>query len=130
MKVSLVTPLNRVLGLGTASGAGEHWWMQRLTAVALLPLGLWLAISLARLPGFDYATVVQWVQRPVTSILLILTVLAVGYHSYLGLQVIVEDYVHAKALKVLAIMGSALAHVALSIAALFAILKIAFGPIG
>jgi succinate dehydrogenase / fumarate reductase membrane anchor subunit len=119
-----------VLGLGTASGAGEHWWMQRLTAVALVALGLWLAVSLALLPGFDYATVVQWVRRPVTSILFILTVLAVGYHSYLGLQVIIEDYVHAKAPKVLAVMGSTLAHAALSIAAVFAILKIAFGPVG
>ncbi|HET7131837.1 MAG TPA: succinate dehydrogenase, hydrophobic membrane anchor protein [Gammaproteobacteria bacterium] len=127
--MSLVTPLNRVLGLGTAGGAGEHWWRQRLTAVALVPLGLWLAIGLALLPSFDYATVMQWAQRPVTSILLILTVLAVGYHSYLGLQVVIEDYVHAKGLKVLALMGSAFGHAALAIAALFAILKIAFGPV-
>ena len=127
--MSLVTPLNRVLGLGTAAGAGEHWWTQRLTAVALLPLGLWLAISLALLPYFSYATVMQWVQRPIASILLILTVLTVGYHSYLGVQVVIEDYVHAKALKVLALMGSAFGHAALAIAALFAILKIAFGPV-
>ena len=59
-----------MLGTGTASGAGEHWWSQRLTAVALVPLGLWLAIGLALLPDFAYATVMQWAQRPVTSILL------------------------------------------------------------
>jgi succinate dehydrogenase / fumarate reductase membrane anchor subunit len=117
-----------VLGLGAAKGAGEHWWAQRLTAVALVPLGLWFAIALLRLPDFEYATVIAWVQRPVVSILLILTVLAVGYHSYLGVQVVVEDYVHPKGLKVLAIMGSVFAHAALAIAALFAILKIAFGP--
>ncbi len=127
--MSLVTPLNRVLGLGTAKGAAEHWWMQRLTAVALLPLGLWFAVSLLLLPDFSYATVIAWAQRPVTSILLILIVLAIGYHSYLGLQVVIEDYVHSKGLKVVALMSSALAHAALSIAALFAILKIAFGPL-
>ena len=115
--------------MGTAGGAGEHWWSQRLTAVALVPLGLWLAISLALLPDFAFATVIQWAQRPVTSILLILTVLTIGYHSYLGMQVIIEDYVHAKALKVLAIIRSAFGHAALAIAALFAILKVAFGTV-
>ena len=128
--MSLVTPLNRVLGLGTAGGAGEHWWSQRLTAVALVPLGLWFAISLALLPDFAFATVIRWMQRPVTSIMLILTVLTIGYHSYLGMQVIIEDYVqHGKAFKVLAIMGSSFGHAALAIAALFAILKVAFGPV-
>jgi succinate dehydrogenase / fumarate reductase membrane anchor subunit len=126
--VSLVTPLNRVLGLGTAKGAAEHWWAQRLTAVALVPLGIWLAAALLLLPDFSYDTVIAWVQRPVTSILLILTVLAIGYHSYLGVQVVIEDYVPSKGFKVLMLMGSAFAHAALSIAALFAILKIAFGP--
>jgi succinate dehydrogenase / fumarate reductase membrane anchor subunit len=118
-----------VLGLGTAGGAGEHWWTQRLTAVALVPLGLWFASSLALLPDFAYATVVQWAQRPVTSILLLLTVLTVGYHSYLGLQVVIEDYVHGKGRTVLALIGSAFGHAALAIPALFAILRIAFGPV-
>jgi succinate dehydrogenase / fumarate reductase membrane anchor subunit len=125
--MSLMTPLNRVLGLGTAKGAAEHWWWQRLTAVALLPLGLWFACSLLTLPAFDYASVVAWVQQPLTSILLILMVAAVGYHSFLGVQVVIEDYVTAKGLKVAAVMGSTLAHFALSIAAVFAVLKIAFG---
>lgn len=127
--MSLVTPLNRVLGLGAVKGAGEHWWAQRLTAVALVPLGLWFAIALLRLPDFDYATVIAWMQRPVTSILLILTVLAIGYHSYLGVQVVIEDYVHAKGAKVVALVASTFAHAALAIAALFSILKIAFEPL-
>ncbi len=127
--MSLVTPLNRVLGLGAVKGAAEHWWAQRLTAVALVPLGLWFAIALLRLPDFDYATVIAWVRRPVTSILLILTVLAIGYHSYLGVQVVIEDYVHAKGAKVVALVASVFAHAALAIAALFSILKIAFGPL-
>ena len=125
--MSLVTPLNRVLGLGTASGAAEHWWMQRLTAIALLVIGLWFAVSMLLLDDFTYRSVVAWVQRPVTSILLILMVIAASYHSFLGLQVVIEDYVHAKGLKVVTLMASAFAHTALAIAALFAILRVAFG---
>jgi succinate dehydrogenase / fumarate reductase membrane anchor subunit len=123
--LNLVTPLNRVLGLGSAKGGAEHWWMQRLTAVALLFLGSWFCAGLLLLDDFAYPTVVAWIERPVTSILLILFVVAAGYHSYLGVQVVIEDYVHAKPLKVTALMLSAFGHFALSIAALFAILKIA-----
>ena len=126
--MNLATPLHRVLGLGTASGAAEHWWLQRLTAVALLVLGVWAAIELLLLPDFSYGTVHAWVHRPYSAVMLILFVLAVGYHSYLGVRVVVEDYVASNALKVASLMGSALAHTGLSIAAIFAILKIAFGP--
>lgn len=127
--MSLVTPLNRVLGLGTAKGAAEHWWFQRLTAVALIPLALWFALSLAALPDFRYDTVIAWIERPVTSILLLLFVIAAGYHSYLGIQVVIEDYVTGKAAKVATLMASALAHTALTIAAVFAVLRIAFGSL-
>lgn len=126
--MNIVTPLNRVLGLGTASGAAEHWWLQRLTAVALLVLGIWAAIELVLLPDFSYGTVLAWVHRPYSAVMLILFVLAVGYHSYLGVQVVIEDYVAPNGAKAACIMGSALAHTGLSIAAIFAILKIAFGP--
>jgi succinate dehydrogenase / fumarate reductase, membrane anchor subunit len=126
--MSLMTPLNRVLGLGRGAGAAEHWWLQRMTAVALLPLGLWLAYELLTLPGFDYASVVAWVREPVTSILLILLVVAAGYHSAYGVQVVIEDYVPGKGMRAATLMASTLAHVALTIAAVFAVLKIAFGP--
>jgi succinate dehydrogenase / fumarate reductase membrane anchor subunit len=125
--MSLMTPLNRVLGLGTAKGAAEHWWLQRVTAVALLPLGLWFAYELMTLPGFDYASVVAWVREPATSILLILLVVAVGYHSALGIQVVVEDYVPAKGLRAATLLLSTLAHAGLTIAAVFSVLKVAFG---
>jgi succinate dehydrogenase / fumarate reductase membrane anchor subunit len=125
--MSLMTPLNRVLGLGTAKGAAEHWWLQRMTAVALLPLGLWFAYELLTLPGFDYAAIAAWVREPVTSILLILLVVAVGYHSAYGVQVVIEDYVPDKGLRAAALMASTLAHVALGVSAVFAVLKIAFG---
>ena len=125
--MSLMTPLNRVLGLGAAQGAAEHWWLQRLMAVALLPLGLWFAYELLTLPGFDYATVAAWVRQPVTSILLILMVVSVGYHSALGVQVVIEDYVSGKGASAATLMASTLAHAGLTIAAIFAVLKVAFG---
>jgi succinate dehydrogenase / fumarate reductase membrane anchor subunit len=126
--MSLMSPLNRVLGLGTAKGAAEHWWWQRLTAVALLPLGLWFASALLALPSFEYAAVIAWVQQPVTSILLLLTIASIAYHSYLGVQVVIEDYVPGKGLRVAAVMASTLAHFGIAIAAVFAVLKVAFGP--
>jgi succinate dehydrogenase / fumarate reductase membrane anchor subunit len=124
--MSLMTPLKRVLGAGAAKGVAEHWWLQRVTAVALLPLGLWFAYALLTLEGFDYATVVAWVREPTASILLILMILAVGYHSVLGVQVVIEDYV-GKALRPIVLMASTLAHAGLTIAAVFAVLKIVFG---
>jgi succinate dehydrogenase / fumarate reductase membrane anchor subunit len=124
--MSLTSPLNRVLGLGTAKGAAEHWWLQRLTAVALVPLGLWFAYSLLAMPDFGYAAVAAWVRRPTTSIFLILFVGAAAYHSFLGIQVVIEDYV-GKGMRVAALMVSAFAHTGLAIAAVFSVLKIAFG---
>jgi succinate dehydrogenase / fumarate reductase membrane anchor subunit len=125
--MSLMTPLNRVLGLGAAKGAGEHWWLQRVTAVALLPLGLWFAYALLTLRSFDYASVSTWVREPLTSIMLLLLVVAVGYHSALGVQVVIEDYVSGKGLRAATLLASTLAHFGLTIAAVFAVLKIAFG---
>lgn len=101
--------------------------MQRLTAIALIVLGLWFAVSMLLLDDFAYRSVAAWVQRPITSIMLILTVVTVSYHSFLGLQVVIEDYVHTKGIKVVTLMASAFAHTALAIAALFAILRVAFG---
>jgi len=127
--VNLATPLNRVLGLGSAKGGAEHWWVQRLTAAALVPLGLWLAFALAGLDDFGYATVVAWIAQPATSVLLILAGLTLAYHSYLGVQVVIEDYVHDGAAKVVLLTLSTFAHVAVAIVALFSILRISFGTV-
>jgi succinate dehydrogenase / fumarate reductase membrane anchor subunit len=127
--LNLVTPLNRVLGLGSAKGGVEHWWIQRLSAAALVPLGLWLAVTLARREDFSYGAVVAWIQQPVTSVLLILTAVTVSYHSHLGVKVVIEDYVHGNAAKVLSLTLSTFAHVAFAIVSLFAVLKIAFGSV-
>jgi succinate dehydrogenase / fumarate reductase membrane anchor subunit len=125
--VSLTTPLNKVLGLGSAKSGVEHWWAQRLTAVALAPLGLWFAIAMLRFDTLAYPAVVEWLRDPVTAILLLMTIAIVVYHSYLGVQVVVEDYVEGKGAKLVAIVISAFGHVFLLVAAVFAVLKVAFG---
>jgi succinate dehydrogenase / fumarate reductase membrane anchor subunit len=125
--MSLRSPLGRVLGLGTAKDGTSHWWAQRVSAVALLLLGLWFASFLGTAPGFSHAEVVAAVGTPLNSILLLLLSVTLAYHSYLGVQVVIEDYVHAPGLKVVALILSRFAHVLLAVAAVYAILKIGLG---
>ena len=125
--MSLRSPLSRVLGSGSAKEGTEHWWQQRVTAVALLILGLWFAIAIAGLDSFDQAAVAAWVASPFNAIMLLLLAVTLAWHSLLGLQVVVEDYVHGPALKVLSIVLNKFVHVFLAIAAAFAILKVFLG---
>ncbi|MCP5092118.1 MAG: succinate dehydrogenase, hydrophobic membrane anchor protein [Gammaproteobacteria bacterium] len=122
--MSLRSPLGKVLGLGTAKDGTSHWWGQRVSAIALLLLGLWFAWMLAITPDFSHAAVVAEIGRPINSILLLLLSVTMAYHSYLGIQVVIEDYVHAPGVKVLTLVLSRFAHVLLAVAAVFAILKI------
>lgn len=128
--MSLVTPLSRVLGLGSAKEGVDHWWSQRLTAVALVPLGLWLAVGFMGLADFSFASVVAFIGSPLNAVLLILTLLTLTYHSQLGVQVVIEDYVHGAGLKIASIVLVTFAHAAASVAGLFAIAKVAFGAPG
>ena len=128
--MSLVTPLNRVLGLGSAKDGVEHWWAQRLSAVALALLGLWLVLAFVGLADLRYDTVVNWLQAPSASILMILTLLTLGYHSQLGVQTVIEDYVHASGLKVAALILTTFLHFGIVVAGVFAVLKVALGATG
>ena len=125
--MSLRSPLGRVLGLGTARDGTEHWWGQRVSGVAMVLLGLWFAGSLATMPGFDHANAVAFIGAPVNAVLLALLSVTMAYHSYLGVQVVIEDYVHAPGLRIGALLISRFAHVFLAAAALFAILKLGIG---
>lgn len=125
--MSLRSPLGRVLGLGTAKDGTSHWWGQRVSAVALLVLGIWFAFSLLTLAGPGHADVIAFVEQPINSVLLLLLTISMAYHSYLGIQVVIEDYVHAPGIKVVALLVSRFAHILLAAAALFAILKIGLG---
>src|SRR6266516_5939430 len=89
------SPLGRAIGLGSAKEGVEHWWAQRLTAIALVPLTLWFVIAIIGLVGADLETVQNWAGRPLPAILLVLLLIATFYHTSLGLQVVIEDYVHA-----------------------------------
>jgi succinate dehydrogenase / fumarate reductase membrane anchor subunit len=121
------TPLNQVIGLGTAKGGTSHWWHQRLTAVAMIPLGLWLAFALARVDLGSYAALVDWIREPLTAVLLTLTVGGLIYHSWLGIRVVLEDYVAAEGAKLVSLLLSSFAHAFLLVVCLYSILKIALG---
>lgn len=123
----LRTPLGRVLGRGSARAGTGHWWSQRLTAVALVLLGAWLLLSLLLLPDLGYAAVRDWIARPWNAVLMILLAATAAWHSSLGVQVVIEDYVHQPFAKVTSLILSRFVHTLLAAVALFAVLKIAFG---
>jgi succinate dehydrogenase / fumarate reductase, membrane anchor subunit len=123
--MSLRSPLRRVLGLGTAKEGVQHWWAQRLTSVALVPLSIWFVVSLLALPSFDHATVIAWMSQSWTALLLIVFVLVATWHSQLGVRVVVEDYVHGAGAKTLTLVIVSFAHVLIGAAGAFAVLKVA-----
>jgi succinate dehydrogenase / fumarate reductase, membrane anchor subunit len=127
MKRELRSPFARATGLGSAKEGVEHWWAQRVSSVALALLGLWFVASLVALAGADRAHVVAWLHGPFAAILLILTLAAAFYHSALGLQVVIEDYVHDERVKIPAIIVMRLLCLALGAAGIFAVLRISFG---
>lgn len=119
--------LSRVRYLGSARDGTAHFWAQRLTAVALIPLTIWFVISIVTLVGAPYEDVAAWLARPVPAILMVLLVVATFHHAQLGLQVVIEDYIHQQGLRVASLVLVKLGAAALGFAAVFAVLKIAFG---
>ena len=125
--MSLRSPLAQVLGLGTAKEGVAHWWWQRLTAVALVPLALWFVWSLFGLESLSYASVHGWLAVPLHALGVVLLVSVLGLHSQLGVQVVIEDYVHDHALKVIGLVASSFAHVLVGAAGVLSVLLVAFG---
>jgi succinate dehydrogenase membrane anchor subunit len=119
--------LGRARGLGSAKAGVEHWWRQRLTALALVPLLLWFVAALVAHTGADHANVVLWLGSPVTFALMVLLVGAGFWHMALGLQVVIEDYVHGEALKLGLVVLVQFATAVLALMAVTALLVIAFG---
>jgi succinate dehydrogenase / fumarate reductase, membrane anchor subunit len=118
------SPLGRAIGLGSAKEGVDQWWMERVTAVALVPLTVWFAASVIALSGSDYAAFIAWLRTPLAMTLMVLLLIALFYHTALGLQVVIEDY-HTKA-RVLAVMAVRLGCFALASAGIVATLRIAF----
>ncbi len=121
------TPLARARGLGSARDGLHHWWVQRLTAVALIPLVAWFAVSLVMLSGADHMAVRAWIGSPVVTVLLILTIAIGLHHAQLGMQVVVEDYVHGEGWKLALIVAIRFIAFFFGLAAVVAILRIGFG---
>jgi succinate dehydrogenase / fumarate reductase membrane anchor subunit len=124
--MSLRSPLGTVLGMGSAKDGTAHWWAQRVSAVALVPLTLWFVISLLLLPDYDFDTVRIWLSVPISAFLAVLLVAVMTYHSYLGTIEIVEDYM-TSGMKVLMLMLLRFLYVLAGGAGIFAILRVVFG---
>ena len=127
MNSDLRTPLSRARGLGSAKEGVHHFWAQRITAVALIPLVVWFAISLIMMSGADYAVVRAWIGSPAVMVLLVLTIVIGLHHGQLGMQVVVEDYVHNDGMKLALIVLMRFIAVFFGLAAIVAILRIGFG---
>ena len=125
--MDLRTPLGRARGLGSAKEGVSHWWAQRVTAVALVPLVIWFVILVIRLPHADYEQAITWLAYPINNVLLVLLLGCVFYHTVLGLQVVIEDYVHTEGLKIITLLVVKFTAIVLAASAIFAVLSIAFG---
>ncbi len=120
------SPLGRAMGLGWAKGGAAQWWAERASAGALVPLTLWFAAALIAHTGSDYATFIAWLRTPLATILMILLLIALFHHTALGLQVVIEDYMHSGA-RFAAVMAVRLGCFAFAAAGIVATLRIAFG---
>lgn len=126
-RVDLRTPLARVKGLGPAGHGAEHWWVHRMTAVSNIPLIVAFIIILAALAGRPWEDAARIVSHPLVALLLILCVISVTNHMRMGMQIIIEDYIHDKGLKIAAVIANNFYAVVIAVACLWAILKISFG---
>ena len=122
--MSLRSPLGVVLGRGAAGEGVGHWWAQRVSALCLVPLTLWLLVALVRLPLADYAAVSIWIASGWNPLWLALLLLSLVWHSRAGVQVVIEDYVHAPAAKFVALLLNSGAHLLLLAAGLYALLQL------
>jgi succinate dehydrogenase / fumarate reductase, membrane anchor subunit len=127
MRSPMRSPLGRAIGLGSAKEGVEHWWAQRVSALALVPLALWFVIAIIGLVGADRALVVDWVRHPGPAILLVLLLIATFYHGALGLQVVIEDYVENEALRFGLLIAVRLAAIVFAARGIFAVLKLSLG---
>ena len=125
--MSLRTQLARVRGLGSAKEGTDHWWGQRLSAIALVPLTIWFVASVAALAGADHQTLTDWVSSPLVASVLVLLVIATFYHAYLGLQVVIEDYVHHEGVKIASLILVKGASILLAVVGILSVLVLLFG---
>ena len=125
--MGLQTPLGQVRGLGSAKEGTNHWWLQRLTGLALVPLTIWFVASIASLAGADHRDVVEWLSSPIVAVFVILF-LGVGfYHLKIGVQVVIEDYIHSPWIKIGSGITATFFCSVVGLASVLAVLKLAVG---
>ena len=120
------SPVGRVLGLGSAKEGVEHWWRQRTTALALVPLTIWFVIWVIAMAGADRAAMVAWMHNPISAVLMIVLIVATFYHAALGLQVVIEDYVHSEGLRLATLIVMRALCVLFVVRGVLAVLTLAF----
>lgn len=126
-KGGLKSPLARARGLGSAHDGVEHWMLQRITSITNLILTAWLLASLLGGIGTSYESFVNWLRSTENAILMIFFVISTFLHAYLGSRVVVEDYIHNEAFKMMKLIGNKIFFIGMALACIFAILKVAFG---
>lgn len=125
--MNMQSPLSKAKGLGSAKEGLHHWMVQRFTGIALVPLSLWFMWSMTCLNGAEYAEVVAWLQRPANAVSMALFVGVALYHSALGVQVVMEDYIHHEGFRIIKIIGQKFVHYFLAALGVFSVLQVAFG---
>ena len=123
----LSSPLSKAKGLGASGDGSHHFWLQRITALALIPLTIWFCISIALLPQASYETVIAWVQTPFNAIMMLLLVIVSLQHAQLGMQVIIEDYVSNHSTRLIAIILVKFISYFMMAAGVYSIIKITLG---
>ena len=125
--MELRSSLGRVRGLGSAKEGVRHWWAQRVTAIALVPLSIWFVAAVISLMGADYTEYQAWIGQFGNALLMILTTLVMFYHGYLGMQVVIEDYVHGEGARVITLLFFKFVLAALAVSCVLAVVLVALG---
>lgn len=125
--MSLRSPLSKAVGLGSAKHGFSHWWWQRVTAIALVPLSLWFIFSVLKLIGVSHGVAAIWLSSPINATIMLLFVLTALYHAQTGLQVVIEDYVHTKWMNLSLLLLTKFASVIMALLAIISVFKVVFG---
>ena len=125
--MKLRSPLSKAVGLGSAKHGFSHWWWQRVTAIALVPLTLWFVYSVLCLVGSNHAIAEAWLSSPINATIMLLFVLSALFHAQTGLQVVIEDYIHTKWLNLSLLLLIKFASVIMAVLAIISVLKVVLG---
>ncbi len=124
---SIRTPLGRARGLGSAKDGTHHWWVQRVSSIAMIPSLVYLLAQLPALTTHDHDALLIWLQEPLPALALAIFIASAFYHAALGIQVVIEDYIHCEGQKIALLLVNKLAFLFLGVAAVYAVARINFG---